>query len=474
MNSLRGRLIVGILSGITLLLGGGGAVAYLKIKERLYSEFNRSLIQRGLSFTDFVELDKGKIDIKRLDKVPVPPGHVKGVDYLHMCVKDGETLVAVGDWMTVPLPRFGGSMDAPEVRELALPDGKRGRGVGIEFHARVDLTKPEKAERIARGETLEPKGPLIQLVFAKVDTVAPTLAGIKGLLFGLWAGCVLLGGIVIWYVVRRSLRPLDQLTTQIGALRDTVSGQRIALRRPPTELQPVASELNRLLERVEAALVRERNLTSNVAHELRTPIAGILSTLEVALSRARPAEEYRESAAECLEIAKRMHWLVSNLLSITRIERGNVQLQHHWVTIEDTLPEWWKPFATCAEGRGIRVAWKLEPGAKLETDPEFLRVVVTNLFDNAVSYTPDGGTIRIEADAAGNISVADQSVDIGADAVEHVFDPFWRKTESRENVGTHAGLGLSLCKKIIELLGGRISARVKESEGLFIVRVELA
>ena len=474
MDSLRGRLIAGSLCGITLLLGGGGTVAYLRIKERLYAEFNRSLVQRGLSFTDFVEVDKGKIDVKRLDKVPFPPGHVNGADYLHMCVKDGETLVAVGDWMTVPLPRFGGSMEAPEVREVALPHGKQGRAVGIEFHARVDLTKLEKAERMARGETLEPKGPLIQVVFAKVDTVAPTLAGIKRLLLGLWAGCALLGGICIWFVVRRSLLPLDQLRTQIGALRDTVSGQRIALHRPPTELQPVTSELNRLLERVEAALVRERNLTSNVAHELRTPIAGILSTLEVALSRARPAEEYRESTAECLEMAKRMHWLVNNLLSITRLERGNVQLQRHSVVIEDTLPEWWKPFTASAEGRGIRVAWKLEPGAKLQTDPEFLRVVVANLFDNAVCYTPNGGTIRIEADAAGNISVANQSVDLRRDSVEHVFDPFWRNTESREDVGTHAGLGLSLCKKIVELLGGRISARVKESDGLFVVRVELA
>ena len=405
MNSLRWKLIAGILSGSTFVLALGGTFAFVKIKERLYADFDQSLFQRAVALKFSVREDKGRIDVGRLNKDADLLGNERGVDFFHVYQKDVETLVASSEGMETPLPRFGGPLDKPEFREVALPGGKQGRGVGIEFNARVELKKKQKA-RVARGEADQQIGPLFQLVLAKVDTVAPILTGIKRLLFGLWAGCSVLSGMLIWYVVRQSLRPLDQLKSRIGELRDSVAGQRIALQRPPTELRPVINELNRLLERVEAALVRERNLTSNVAHELRTPIAGMLSTLEVTLSRLRSSDEYRESTEECLEIAKRMHWLVNNLLSITRIEAGNVQLQHQIVEIERALREWWAPFAARAEDRDLRVAWEIQPGAKLETDPEFLRVVVTNLFDNAVSYTPHGGTIRIQANLQGKIGRA--------------------------------------------------------------------
>ena len=138
------------------------------------------------------------------------------------------------------------------------------------------------------------------------------------------------------------------------------------------------------------------------------------------------------------------------------------------------LPEWWLPFAARAELRGIQVNWELVPGTKLQTDPDFLRVVVANLFDNAVSYTPPGGIVRIKANARGHISVANHAAGVKAAIVQHVFDPFWRNSQAREQAEHHAGLGLDLCKRIMVLLGGRISAHVQEQEGMFEIRVEMA
>ncbi len=480
MNSLRWKLIVGILTGITLLLAVGGAVAYLNTKERLRTEFDRSLVQRAVSLAAMIEEEAGRLQIGWLEIQNNPPGHLAGIDYYSVWKKEnGEVVTASLDMNGEGLPRFGGPLAKPELRDIILPGNRSGRCVGIEFEAHRGLPgviDDDDEPGIARaGDEAKPQGPLVvQLVIAKADTVAPTLAAIQRSLIGLWAGCTALGGLIIWWIVRRGLRPLEQLKAQIGGLEEGVAGQRIVLARQPAELEPVTRELNCLLERIEKTLVRERTLTSNVAHELRTPIAGLLSTLEVTLSRLRSPEQYRESTQECFDIAKRMHWLVNNLLSITRIEAGNVQLHNQLVTIENTLPEWWRPFAPRAEDRGLRVAWELEPGAQLETDPEFLRVVVTNLFDNAVSYTPEGGTICIGARSDGTISVANQAVDLNAEVIEHVFDPFWRNSGARDGDGAHAGLGLSLCKKIIELLGGRISAWIKEPERVFVVRLEMA
>jgi two-component system heavy metal sensor histidine kinase CusS len=240
----------------------------------------------------------------------------------------------------------------------------------------------------------------------------------------------------------------------------------------PTELEPVIRELNGLLERIEKTLLRERTLTSNVAHELRTPISGLLCTLEVTLNRLRSPQEYYESATECFEIAKRLNWLVNNLLSVARIETGNVPLQMDELTLGDSLMEWWRPFAARASERGLRVDWAIDRSATITTDTEFFRVIITNLFDNAVSYAPEGGMVRVEAHSDGGLSVTNNAVALTDDMVQHVFDPFWRRSESRDGEVAHAGLGLSLSRKIMDLLGGRISAQIKQPGNWFVVRLE--
>jgi signal transduction histidine kinase len=474
--------VVGIIGALTLLLGAGGAAAYLAIRERLYSEFDRSLVQRTVLLASMIEQDAGEIRIEWLENESSPPGHQPGIDFFCVWTKDRASPLAVSaELAKASLPRFGGSFASPEVREVMLPGDLPGHCAGIEFDARRGLRNDDEEDEEEPGsspvpadEATPPSATIVQLVIAKVDTVGPTLEAIRRPLIRLWAGCTVLGGALIWVVVRRSLRPLDQLKFQIRSLEEGASGQRIALPHQPAELEPVTQELNRLLERVEKVLLRERTLTSNVAHELRTPIAGLLTTLEVTLNRLRSPEDYRESSEECFEIAKRMNWLVNNLLSITRLEAGNVRLQSRDVMIADVLTEWWKPFEARAAERGLRVDWQIDPDAAIETDPEFFRVVVTNLFDNAVSYTPEGGTIHVEADSDGAISVTNQASGLNAEVINHAFDPFWRNTESPEGQAAHAGLGLSLCRRIIELLGGRISAQLKERESLFVVRLEMA
>lgn len=479
MRSLRWKLIVGILSGITLLLGVGGTAVYFHIKQRLYAAFDQSLVQRTVLLASMIERDAGVIKIEWLETGTTPPGHEPGMDFFSVWTKDkSQALAESPELEKGSLPRFGGSFAYPEVRAITLLDGRAARCAGVEFDVRQglrhDVGAAQESLPTAAGHAASPDAAMVQLVIAKLDTVAPALTAIRWPLLGLWAGCTVLGALMIWLIVRQSLRPLDQLKAQLGSLEEGASGQRIVLPQQPSELEPVTQELNRLLERVEKALVRERTLTSNVAHELRTPIAGLLATLEVTLNRLRSPDEYRESAGECFEIAKRMNWLVNNLLSIARIEAGNVQLQNQEVRIESVLTEWWKPFESRAGERGLRVDWKIDSRATVETDPEFLRVVVTNLFDNAVSYAKEGGIIRIEASSDRAISVANHAVTLNAEVIQHAFDPFWRNTESRDDRVTHAGLGLNLCKKIVELLGGRISARIQEPESLFVVRLEMA
>ncbi len=479
MRSLRGKLIVGILSGMALLLMAGGAATYLTAKRRLYADFENELVERLRLLAALVDLEHGRLELPWLESETGPTGPIAGIDFFAVWSGNDPRPIATSPNMSgFSLPRLPGTLAQPGRQVMVLADGTSLHCAGVQFDA---LNNLHKADESAVAEPDEPTDGLavdsaetkVHLVVAKEDRVAPTLAVIRWPLLGTGIVSTLFAWLVIQLVVQRSLRPLDQLQAQIRRLEENASLRRIVVPNQVTELEPVTEELNRLLERVDQALARERRLTSSVAHELRTPIAGLLATLELAMNRPRTTGEHLESAGECLEIAKRMNWLVNNLLSITRIEAGNVRLQKQEVVLSAALTEWWKPFQARAERRGLRVDWQLDSEGCVETDPEFLRVVISNLFDNAVSYAPEGDKIRIQLHRDGSVSVANQAVALGANTLTRAFDPYWRAETSQSQDVPHAGLGLNLCKQVIQLLGGRIAAEHEASAGQFVVHFQL-
>jgi signal transduction histidine kinase len=484
-SSLRLRLFAGILGGVTVLLAAGAAATYFQIRRWLYAEFDRGLAQRASALASFIEEDEGLVEVGWYERDPQPPGHEPGATFFELSVYRGKSLLASEELAGSGLPRLGAVGQGLAFGSAELPGGKPGRAAGLVFSARDraetsaptngrgegdGTPSPEEAAEAARGVPEV----VLQMVVARVDSVAGILARVGRLLSVLWAACSVLAALVTWMVVSRALRPMGVLGCQIRQLQDTVAGQRVDVPGLPRELEPVAAELNRLLERVEGALVRERNLTSNAAHELRTPIAGLLTTLEVMLGKDRDPDEYRDAGVECFEIAKRMHWLVNNLLSLSRIEAGKVQLEHRTVALAEALREWWAPFDMRARGRGLSVVWEIDAGARVETDPDFLRVVLTNLFDNAVSYVPPGGKVLVRADARGHITVGNDAVDVSEAVARQALAPFWRGSEARDGTGVHAGLGLSLSEKIVSLLGGRLRAMAGEPADWFEVRLDWA
>lgn len=471
MKSLRSRLVTIILAVLTLVLGIGGWAAHSLVGKKLFEQFDRGLSERAATLTAFVDKDEGEIEADWLTEgMAHPPGHRPGEEFIQIWNGAGEVVTASQELGGTPLPRpGGGSLEAPALKFINLPGGKRGRAASATFITAVD--EDEIEENVAAGFDIQSES--VTITVARIDTVTPMLASLSKLFVLVWLAASLAGGLLIWLNVRSTLRPLDSLRRQIGELRDGSRGGGVELENPPSELAPVTAELNRLIAKLEGAIVRERSLTSNVAHELRTPIAGLLSTLEVTLSRQREAAEYREASEDSFEIAKRMHWLVNNLLSMTRIEAGTVEVHNHIVELQPSLQEWWAAFQQRAGDKDIGVEWHIAPGARVETDPDFLRVVVTNLYDNAVSYTPRGGSITVSADAGGRIAIGNDAVDLSPGDAAKVFEPFWREDESRGDVGKHAGLGLSLCQKIVKLLGGNIRAAVPETGKRFEMTVEL-
>lgn len=205
------------------------------------------------------------------------------------------------------------------------------------------------------------------------------------------------------------------------------------------------------------AFARERELTAELAHELRTPLAGIRATIEVALDRGRPAERYRGALADVLVIARDTERIVEAMLSLARLDAGAVRATPAPVDLDAVIVTLIAGVAARCEARGVALMPRLAQ-VTIATDGDMLRLVVHNLLDNAASYVDDGGTIEIVL-TEDRLVIANSGCTLVADDAARVFARFWRGDAARAT-GTHAGLGLALCKKLVAELGGAIAVEL--------------
>ncbi len=305
--------------------------------------------------------------------------------------------------------------------------------------------------------------------------IAETLGDIQDWIIILCVAALALAAVVLSFTVSRALLPVNQLAAHIAALDTSGLGKRLALEEGPTELRPVVQRLNDLLDRLEATVLREKAFTADVAHELRTPLAGLRTTLEVCATRPRKTAEYQQAIAACLQMVGRMHAMVDNLLTMARAEAGQLQVLLEPVDLADLARECWPPFADRARERGLADIWPSEGPCIALTDREKLRLVLHNLFDNATNYADTGGRVLVDTrceSGSAVLSVSNSGSAVAPEEAEKVFDRFWRGDAARSADGLHAGLGLALVKRVMQSLGGGVAAEISNA-GVFTVKVTL-
>jgi two-component system, OmpR family, heavy metal sensor histidine kinase CusS len=300
------------------------------------------------------------------------------------------------------------------------------------------------------------------------DTSAITvpLRHIGLLLGGVSVSAMLVSAGFLWWTIRRSLRPLGRLARQIERLDSEDLSARLPEVDAPLEIEPVIERTNQLLHRLEKAFLRERSMGANVAHEVRTPLAGLRSTIEVALSRPRSSEQQEAALRQCLRIVLEMQAMVENLLLLARIDAGHARGESRPVVLEERLLGSWRPLEATAAARRLQVEWAIGHEARVTTDATLLDVALRNVLENAVEYADRGGTVRIETaarDGGADVLVRNTGSTLRQEDVAHVFDRFWRGAAARSEAGLHCGLGLVLVKEIMGALGG--AAEVRSAAG---------
>jgi two-component system sensor histidine kinase QseC len=340
-----------------------------------------------------------------------------------------------------------------------LPGGVPGRAIAFEFHPRSARDRDEPKQRTASVITL-----VLGSDRRELDRTLGTLA-----LVLLGTGLTLLAATAaaVPRLLKGTLRPLDRLSQQAAS----ITAPRLSARFStdvPLELAPITGGLNDLLSRLEQSFDRERRFSSDVAHELRTPVAELRSLAEVAL-RWPEARELRTDHA-ALAIARRMEGIVTRLLALLRTEDGQLEITREPVALGPLLTDVWRPFASKAAARKLSVVWVKKSDGEVMTDPVLLRSIVTNLIENAVDYTPDGGTISLAiviGVARFDLDVTNTVAGVTPEDVRHFFDRMWRRDASRTSA-EHSGLGLSLARSFARAIGGDLETSLGTSGDLTI------
>lgn len=268
---------------------------------------------------------------------------------------------------------------------------------------------------------------------------------------------LLLTDLLLSYSLRSLIRlskELDQIEKLSSSVSISAGGDR--------ETRCVATAVNALLARLAQSLEWERRMTANVAHELRTPLSALRSTMEVALSRVRTEGEYREAMDDSLGLVCQMQRLVENLLNLARIESGQAQIVREEVNLAQQIRDCWKMFESRAAEKQIAIDLQVDEKATASTDREKMRVILNNLLDNAVEYTPSNGRIGIRVrqeagDSSCEIIVENSGNPLTSEDLQNIFKRFHRQDKARE-AGVHFGIGLNLVHSLCDLLDIQILA----------------
>ncbi len=282
-------------------------------------------------------------------------------------------------------------------------------------------------------------------------------------LFGFtFALAALLAALVGWAMARRALRGVEEVSSAAERVAHGDLESRVSRGNRGAEIERLAASFNRMTERIRSLISGMREMTDNIAHDLRSPLGRIRAHSELALLSAKTLDEYQASAADTLEECDRLLEMINITLDVAEAEVGASRQAADEVDLAAAVSDVCELFATLAEDKQIRLSTRLADGCRVRGNRKFLQRMLANLLDNALKYTPEQGEVAVEVapmERAVSVAVRDTGIGIPLAEQGQIFERFFRCDQSRSQPGF--GLGLSLARAVARSHGGDL---VVESE----------
>ena len=270
------------------------------------------------------------------------------------------------------------------------------------------------------------------------------------------AGGTTLAALLGWLVAARGLRSVRRIAAAAARITSDRLHKRIDERTAPAELADLVHAFNEMLARLEESFSYLEDFSSDLAHELRTPINNLMGQAEVTLAEARPPEEYQLLLESNMEEYGRLSRMISDMLFIAKVGRYQMPLNREDVNVRSEIEKILAFFDALLEERGIGVALRGE--LIVSADRILLQRAITNLFSNAGRYTQRGESIGIvifqEGDERATIEVNNPGSPIPPEHLPRIFDRFYRVDRARSHSYENSGLGLAIVKSIMRLHDG--------------------
>jgi two-component system, OmpR family, sensor kinase len=275
-----------------------------------------------------------------------------------------------------------------------------------------------------------------------------------------------------YFLARRSLSPVVEMSTQAGRIGADTLHERLQVKNAQDELGHLAQAFNLLLDRLDQSFEQQRRFMADASHELRTPVAILCGEADVALSQAgRSPEDYRASLDVLRVEALRLKHIVEDLFTLTRADAGQHPLTPTDFYLDELVTECCRSMRTLAAAKQITLSCSAPEEMPIRADEALLRHMIVNLLDNAIKYTPAGGSVSVSGgiqDSQYAITFSDTGQGIPAELQPRIFERFFRADGARsraESDGGGAGLGLSISQWIVHAHGGQLGLARSDKNG---------
>jgi two-component system, OmpR family, sensor kinase len=428
-----------------------GLLSFLALRETLDRELESTLLGvAAVQAGSATEPDEGHMRLVEWELTPEEAAALRDLNrFSQIWSEDGASLLRTR-YLTEDLPLDRAALEAAVAGELVWADAEfEGMPVRSLYYPLGRFGEEHAAHVLQVAAPLESRNRMLRGValFVGVAVLAISLASFGG----------------AWWLADRTLAPVHRVTDQAEEIGGGTLGRRITAHADTEEYERLVRVLNRMLARIDEAFEAQKRFPADASHELRSPLTAMRGEIEVAFRRERSPEEYRRVLASALEEVERLSRTAEDLLTLARSDAGVMRPMLRAVDLGEATVGVIERVRKLGEGKGLRLSPELTPGVEVLADPDLLDRLVWNLVENAIKFTPAGGSVEVvvDRDEEGTpvLEIRDTGPGLDEGDLDRIFERFSRSDSARSrSPGTSGtGLGLAIARTIAELHGAGLT-----------------